>query len=618
MKEMKQYAGNLIAMFRCLFSMEPWLFFQITAAVITDAALPYVDVIAIQLLIDELLVSKQSGKIKYIIIITIALNVLLQLTSNGIRKKREVSFVRLDLAFQEKMKTHEMRLSTADMESNRVQELKRNIEQARMRDGGMENLICDFEAAVSSVVTIILTFFAFLYVFSGQEKGEGGSFWTSPFPVIILAAIILAGSLITLKKQARQNVLISDLNNQANQANGSAFAYMQFISNYHFGKEIRIFDLGDYLCNFFDHLWTSSIGYELTQKLGKAKAKIPCVTVLCNEVLNIFIFVLAIGKAYAGELSVGSLVVYLKGIQSFVNSMVRLIGMSGEIIAHGVLIRPFLDIMAVEEETLIKEDGCEMPESVSEISFEHVYFKYPGQEKWILEDVSFTIKSEQKMALVGENGSGKSTLVKLLCRLYEPEGGCIKINGVDIRNYSKRDYWEILSVVFQDFSLPALSLGSVIAGKEDYAEEEVLAVLRKLGINKPHLSLDRFLYNDFSDNGVEISGGEGQKIAIARAVCKKAPIIILDEPTASLDPISEADIYRDFNRLSEGRTCIFISHRLQSCRVCDFVLVLHKGRVAEQGKHEELVEKNGKYKELWTSQVSLYEESRGTVQCGQV
>lgn len=134
-----------------------------------------------------------------------------------------------------------------------------------------------------------------------------------------------------------------------------------------------------------------------------------------------------------------------------------------------------------------------------------------------------------------------------------------------------------------------------------------------MGINKPHLSLDRFIYNDFSDNGVEISGGEGQKIAIARAIYKKAPIIILDEPTASLDPISEADIYRDFKRLSEGRTCIFISHRLQSCRVCDFVLVLHKGKVVEQGTHEELVEQNGKYKELWVSQISLYEDSCSVV-----
>lgn len=609
MREMKKYVGNLIVMFRLLFSMVPQLFLQITVTTMIEATLPYVNVVAIQLLIDELLVSKQSQKIKYIIIITIATNVFLQVISNVLKKKREVSHVRLELAFQEKIKAHEMRLSIADIESNRVQELKRNIENNKMRNGGIENLIFDFEAVVSSVVTIILTFFAFIYVFSGQERGEESFFWTSSLPMIILVTIILASSLITLKKQSKQNSLVSDLNNQVNQANGSAFAYMQLISNYHFGKEIRIFDLGDYLCDFFENLWTSSVGYKLMQKLGKEKAKIPCVTVLCNEVLNIFIYVLAIGKAYAKELTVGSIVVYLNGIQSFVNSMVRLIGMTGEIIAHGVLIQPFLEIMDIKEEILTKEDASKMPNDVSEIAFEHVYFKYHEQGEWVLDDVSFTIKSNQKMALVGENGSGKSTIIKLLCRLYEPSKGSIKFNGVDISNFNKTDYWSRFSVVFQDFSLPALSLGNVISGKEDYAKEEELAILQKLGINKPHLPLNRFIYNDFSDNGVEISGGEGQKIAIARAIYKKAPIIILDEPTASLDPISEMDIYRDFDRLSEGRTCIFISHRLQSCRVCDFVLVLHKGKVAEQGTHEELLEQNGKYKELWDSQFSLYEDS---------
>ena len=414
---------------------------------------------------------------------------------------------------------------------------------------------------------------------------------------------------ITLKKQAKQNELVSDLNNQANQANGSAFAYMQFISNYHFGKEIRVFDLGDYLCNFFENLWTSSIGYKLMQKLGKEKAKIPCVSVFCNEVLNIFIYVLVIGKAYVKELTVGSVVVYLKGIQSFVNSMVRLIGMSGEILSHGVLIQPFLEIMDIEEEIVSHDGAATMPDKINVITFEHVCFRYPGREDWILDDVSFSINSNQKMALVGENGSGKSTLIKLLCRLYEPERGVIKINGEDIANYNKADYWGSLSVVFQDFALPALALGNVISGRTDFDKEEASAILNKLGINKSHLTLDRYIYNDFSENGVEISGGEGQKIAIARAIYKEDPIIVLDEPTASLDPVSEAEIYKDFRNMSEGRTCIFISHRMQSCRVCDVILVLHNGKVIQQGTHEELSTCEGKYKELWDSQRLLYEEA---------
>lgn len=609
MKEMKKHVSNLTGLFRCLFALGPALFVVIIATTIIDAALPYINVVAIQLMIDELMISKQSEKLKYIIVGTIAANVFFQLVSNLLKKKRESLRVKTELAVQEKMNQHEMRLSIADIESNKVQELKRNIEQAKMRNGGVENLIYDFEAVVGSISTIILTFFAFLYIYAGQEKSENSSFWASPIPMIVLVAAILISSVITLKKQAKQNGLVSELNNQANQANGSAFAYMQFISNYHFGKEIRIFDLGDYLCNFFENLWTSSIGYKLLQKLGKEKAKIPCVTVFWNEVLNIFIYVLAIGKAYVKQLSVGSVVVYLKGIQSFVNSMIRLIGMSGEILSHGVLIQPFLEIMEFEEEKLSHDGAATMPDKINVITFEHVYFRYPVSENWVLEDVSFSINADQKVALVVENGSGKSTLIKLLCRLYEPESGIIKINGEDISNYNKADYWKKLSVVFQDFALPALALGNVISGRTDFDKEEESAILNKLGINKSHLTLDRYIYNDFSKNGVEISGGEGQKIAIARAIYKKAPIIVLDEPTASLDPISEAEIYKDFRNMSEGRTCIFISHRLQSCRICDFILVLHNGKVIQQGTHEKLSTCEGKYKELWDSQRSLYEET---------
>ena len=608
MKEVKKNLRNLITVFKSLFSLCPMLFVLIIVTVIVDAVLPYINVVAIQLLIDELMLSKQSEKIKYIIILAISANVLFQIASNLLKKKREATQVKTELAFREKMNLHEMRLAVADIESNRVQELKRNIEQAKMRNGSFENLIYDFEAVVGSISTIILTFFAFMYVYMGREKTANSSFWTSPIPMCVLVAAILISSLITFRKQAKQNEVIFDLNNQANQANGNAFAYMQFISNYHFGKEIRIFALGDYLCDFFETLWVSSIGYKLMQKLGKERAKIPCVTVFFNEVLNIFIYVLAVGKAYARELTIGSVVIYLKGIQSFVNSMVSLIGMSGEIMSHGVLMQPFLELMDIEEEKFFVEDAAVIPEIINEITFEHVYFRYPGSENMILEDVSFSIDANKKMALVGENGSGKSTLIKLLCRLYEPERGVIKINGEDISKFNKADYWQKLSVVFQDFALPALSLGNVVSGKSDFEKEKVSSILNKLGIDKSHLTLDRFIYNDFAENGVEISGGEGQKIAIARAIYKEAPVIVLDEPTASLDPISEAEIYKDFKNMSDGRTCIFISHRLQSCRVCDFVLVLHNGKVIQQGTHEELSICEGKYKELWDSQRALYKE----------
>ena len=381
---MKKYAGNLGRMFCCLFRLVPRLFVLVTGIAVLEAILPYVNVIAAQLIVDGLLEQRAVGVIIRIVLIATGLNVLFRVILGCMKKWREASEVRMELEFQKKIHVHEMRLAIVDLESAEVQELKRNIEQAMMRNGGVEQVVYDFETAVRNVVSLVTAAAVLGRIFFIQQDGSMMSFWTSPFPVILLILLVIAGMAVTFRQQSKQSLLISELNEKANQANGSAFAYMEFISNYHFGKEIRIFELGDYLCNFFENLWTSSIGYTLTQKLGKEKAKIPCITVLCNEVLNIFIYILAIGKAFAGEISVGNVVVYINSIQAFLRSMVMLVGSGGEIMGHGALMQPYLDLLDWKEEESLSDTGMKMPQSFDRISFEHVYFKYPGQENWVL------------------------------------------------------------------------------------------------------------------------------------------------------------------------------------------------------------------------------------------
>ena len=612
MREVKIYIKNLLRMFRYLFQLVPQVFLLVLFIAVFEAILPYINVIAMQLMIDGLVEKEPVQSLAIIVIFTIGINVILRLALGELRRRREISEVRLELEFQKKLSLHELNLSLVDVESAKVKELKRNIEQAKMRGGGIENVYGDFELIVRNLVSLIAAALIFSRIFALQTSVEVGSFWTSPYPVIILAAIVVISTLITFRLQSLQNIRVSKLNDEVNRTNGSAFAYMQFISNYHFGKDIRVNGLKNYLCGFFDNLWTSSIGYTLWQKLGKEQAKIPCVTVVCNEVLNIFIYALAIGKAYAKEISVGNVVVYINSVQSFIQAIVALVGMSGEIIGHGALMKPFLELLDIEEE-LPEEKGERIPLDFQELTFDHVYFRYPGQEQWVLQDVSFTLKKNQRMALVGENGAGKSTLIKLICRLYEPNQGVIKIDGVDVQKFDKRQYWDRIGVVFQDFSLPALELGNVISCKNNFDEQKQRAILQKLGmdtwLSKLGITFDRCIYNDYADNGIEISGGESQKIAIARAIYKDAPLIILDEPTAALDPISEASVYKDFHEICKDKSCIFISHRLYSCRICDDILVLHNGQLVQQGTHEELLRYAGKYKELWDSQAGLYCES---------
>ena len=246
-----------------------------------------------------------------------------------------------------------------------------------------------------------------------------------------------------------------------------------------------------------------------------------------------------------------------------------------------------------------------------EVEFRNVSFKYPGSDEYALRNLSIKFKIGSRLAVVGRNGSGKTTFIKLLCRLYDPTEGEILLNGADIRKYSYSDYLSIFSVVFQDFRLFSFPLAQNVAVAEEYDSGKVIGCLEEAGFGQRLATLSQGietpLYKDFDEKGVEISGGEAQKIALARALYKDAPFVILDEPTAALDPIAEAEIYAKFNDMVGDRTAIYISHRLSSCRFCDVIAVFDKGQIVQKGSHEELAaDAAGKYYELWNAQAQYY------------
>ena len=215
------------------------------------------------------------------------------------------------------------------------------------------------------------------------------------------------------------------------------------------------------------------------------------------------------------------------------------------------------------------------------------------------------------MAVVGPNGAGKTTFIKLLCRLYDPTEGQIFLNGIDIKLYDYHEYMQLFSVVFQDFKLFSFSLAENVATSLDYNEERIRACLELAGfgerLKEMPEGIDTNIYQ-MQENGVEISGGEAQKIAIARALYKDSPLVILDEPTSALDPISEYDIYRRFDELVEDKTAIYISHRMSSCRFCDNIVVFNKGEIVQHGSHQELLEDEGSiYHEMWNAQAQYYQ-----------
>ena len=214
--------------------------------------------------------------------------------------------------------------------------------------------------------------------------------------------------------------------------------------------------------------------------------------------------------------------------------------------------------------------------------------------------------------MVGQNGSGKTTFIKLLCRLYDPTEGMILLNGIDIRKYDYREYMSVFSVVFQDFQLLDAPLGENIAAGLTYDEGRAVECLEKAGLREWYLTKadrglkTRLYQHEDAEEGIQVSGGEEQKLAIARSLYRDAPFLVLDEPTAALDPMSEYEIYTRLNDIVEDKTAIYISHRLSSCRFCDEIAVFHRGQVVEKGSHEGLLARGGKYAELWNAQAQYY------------
>ena len=319
-------------------------------------------------------------------------------------------------------------------------------------------------------------------------------------------------------------------------------------------------------------------------------------------------------KAWAGAFGVGSVTQYVGAVTNLCSGISELFRACGDLPNNAnylYTIREFMEIPNDMVQGTLPTEKRDDREYL--VEFKDVSFKYPGCETWALRHVNMKFKVGSRLAVVGMNGSGKTTFIKLLCRLYDPTEGQITLNGIDIRKYDYQDYMNIFSVVFQDFHLVALPLGQNVAASHDYDEAKVRECLIKAGfeerLNSWENGLNTSLYRELDKQGVDVSGGEAQKIAIARALYKDAPFIILDEPTASLDPIAEAEIYSRFNEIAGDKTAIYISHRLSSCKFCDEIAVFHEGAVIQMGSHDELVsDQNGKYYELWNAQAQYYTE----------
>lgn len=318
-----------------------------------------------------------------------------------------------------------------------------------------------------------------------------------------------------------------------------------------------------------------------------------------------------------GRTSVASYVAMVSAVGYVVTCISDALGhfsQAGKLCMYMKSIRDFMEC-PVEEKV---ENTISPVENMGEISFQHVSYHYAGSEQMIINDLNLRVKQGEHIALVGENGAGKTTLMKLLMGLYPVSGGCISVGGHDIGSYEPEAYRDCFGAVFQDFQIFSLPLCENVLMKSPETEEERQIVVEALEkaqfgevLKKMPQGIDTFLTKEFDENGFVCSGGQAQKVAIARVFAKNPQVVILDEPSSALDPIAEYNMYCNMMEAAKGKTVFFISHRMSSARMADRILFLENGRIVEQGTHDELIKRNGRYAEMFHLQAQNYQDSLG-------
>lgn len=372
-------------------------------------------------------------------------------------------------------------------------------------------------------------------------------------------------------------------------------------------KDIRLFSQYDMIS---EELHKTFDRPRFAEERLRINRKNDAIIVVISTLLTGLVYFYTSLRVLGGAIEIGAMVTYAGLLSQFVAGVTGVAAEWSKVIKNNEYLKELYEYLDMKN-TGVK-GGSLIPSFNSiHIDFVNVSYRYPGTDVNALENVSFSLDGHLNYAIVGKNGSGKSTIIKLLCRLLEPTNGEILLNGVNIRQYSREKYYDLISTVFQDFVLFAASVADNISGGPSGDREKVTECLQKAGgrglLEKWHDGIDTILFTDLSSKGVDLSGGEAQKIAIARALYKDAPIMILDEPTAALDPIAESQIYDTFSDLVENRMAIYISHRLSSCKFCDHILVFDEGKLVQQGNHDILKVENGIYKELWEAQAEYYE-----------
>ena len=609
------FKNNLRA-WKILFKPCKGIFVSIFLSALTAAASPLVTIWFSAQLLNELAGSRNPAALRNWVLLTLGATAGIMLLNAILQHWREAEESTFSAKMQSVFGKKRLDMDFPNADSQRVYELQSQIWQSQNFTGyGLRQSIEIFRSGCNALFQIIGGIGLSLGLFFAKiPQASGLGFLNSPLFTVGFIALLFAAALAAPVCATKGNSYWERNDEQGTFGNRVFGYFSSASSNRARMADMRFYKQQAIAENYLEKNNTFSMKSTFAQYAKGPMGLLIALSSCVSAFLTGLIYLLVCIKAWAGAFGLGTATQYIGSVTSFFGGFSELMKCIGVMRINSSFLDTVFELLDTPNTMYQGSLTTEKRSDIQyDVEFRDVSFKYPGSEAYALRHVNMKFKVGSRLAVVGMNGSGKTTFIKLLCRLYDPTEGEILLNGINIRKYRYDDYMKIFSVVFQDFQLLALPLGQNVAASQTYDAARVLDCLNKAGFGEklakmPH-GLDTYLYKSVDTEGVDVSGGEAQKIAIARALYKDSPFIILDEPTAALDPIAEAEIYSKFDEIAGDKTAVYISHRLSSCKFCDEIAVFDSGSVIQQGTHSDLLaDESGKYFELWNAQAQYYKK----------
>lgn len=474
---------------------------------------------------------------------------------------------------------------------------------SKAQDGllGYGNNLGGFQALINNIISILSNFLSvigIIYIIAQIN------IWL----IFILIAIVG----LRLWNQSQIKKLNIQQWEERKRMNRENEYYSSLLTDFKYGKDIRLYACKDLLITKNKEYIEDTYQYQI--KINQKFKKLTIIDNLFNMINQLLTYGYVAYYFIQSYISIAQYSLYVTSINTFISSSYSIFNSFLNIRQNTKMMsefKKFMEIDATYQEGNVKIN----PNDPIVLEFKDVSFAYPNTTEYVLRHINYRMEGQKKISIVGENGAGKSTFIKLLMRLYDPTEGEILLNGINIKEIPIQDYYALFSVVFQDYQLIGFNLGEQITSSDTFDEEKVLQILSEVQFNHKMENLQKGLATSmlkyFDDQGIELSGGESQKIAIARALFKDGKILILDEPTSALDPLAEYEIYSQFHKMTQGKLTFYISHRLSSCRFCDEIMVLEHGEIVQLGHHDKLIlDEKGKYFEMFKAQAKYYQDDQ--------